>query len=175
MENLCKSFQESGYSFTELEICPCDEAPFDVQKLGKKYNMTLLYYDESLKKSNNFGPELFIRKVDNRLIAHSNPAKATKLPAGVGKIKGATSIDSLTKKRCSSRNWSKLERILGRGLDIWKKETIGLNKSIVKNVRMSKLRPALNVHFDTKFEKLFLITCPKTYFRGNLRKINVCL
>ena len=172
MENLCKLFQKSDYSFTELAICPCDELNFDIENLGKKYHLTLLYHDESLYESKNYGPELFVRKVDDRLIAHSNPAKATKLPAGLNKINGAKTLDEVLGTRFKmSHNWEALEKELDHGINIWGKENLGLNKSSVTNYRRAKKFPAIDLHLDKKFGKLFLITCSKVYFRRNVRKI----
>lgn len=172
MENLCKLFKETNYLFKTLQVCHCDDSCFDLEQLGQKYNLSLCYRDKILQKSKSYGPDLYVRKVDDRLIAFGHPGKATKLPAGLDKIKGAKTFDEIFKRTCSlDSNWRQLENEIGKGINIWTKESLGLNKNRVKGVRNSKKRPALNFHFDCNFEKLFLITCTKTYFRGNLRKI----
>ena len=171
MEFICKKLSE-GYD----SLLSTPYKPGDIHKLAKKYKLTVHYNDGKLIKSDSHGPEVFIVLKHDTLFGHYNPGKLAKLPSGVGKIKGCKyKLEDFLE--CSGNcdldtDWHAIEDKYRKGINIWRKISKGLNKSKVVNMRRSKINPAVHLHCDQTFNKLFLITCDKVYFRGNRRILN---
>ena len=174
MEFICKHFQRARKNHLFRKY----DRNFDIDELAKKYKLTIYYFDNQLFKSQVYGPAIFVMKKDDILIAHSNPGKLVKLPTGVNKIKGCKFrtkdiLDVKSVKHCFlDSNWDEIERECGKGVNIWRKIGKGLNKSTIENLRRSEIKPAINLHCDQYFCKVFLITCDKLYFRGHRYLIN---
>ena len=171
MEYICKKLSK-GYD--SLLSAPYKSG--DINKLAKKYKLSIYFNDGKLIKSDSYGPEIFIVLKNDILFGHTNPGKLAKLPTGVGKIKGCKyKLDDFVE--CSGScdletDWQSIEDKYRKGINIWRKTSKGLNKSNVVNLRRSKITPAVHLHCDETFNKLFLITCDKLYFRGNRRLLN---
>lgn len=173
MENICKQITKNK----ELVFEKADES-YDLDDLAKKYRLTIYLNDGQLKKSKRFGPEVFILKRENHFIGHTHPGKLAKLPAGVNKVKGCKyKLGDLINKKCCDdcdleTNWKEIEKKYGVGINIWRKVSLGINKSKITNIRRSKLNKTVNLHCDNFFCKLFLITSETVYFRGHKQLIN---
>ena len=163
-------------SCDSLIIHPCKTIG-NINKIAKQFSLTIYFNDGKLRKSKHYGPEIFIIYKNGIIYAHSNPGKLAKLPTGVGKLKGCQYkmndfIDYACKKECDlNTNWSAVEHKYKKGINIWRK-TSGLNNSKIVNLRRSKVTPAIHLHCDTVFNKLFLVTCDKLYFRNHKHLIN---
>ena len=150
---------------------------FDLNKVAKHNLLTIYYNDGDLRKSKCFGPEIFVCLRNGAFLGHSNPGVLAKLPAGVGKLKGCKfKLSQIFGQDCKDEcdlhtNWQKAERKIGKGINIWRKNS-KRNKHTITNLRRSKLQPALHLHCDTTFNKIFLITCSNVYFRGNKKLLN---
>ena len=175
MENLCKQFIENDSSFI---FESCDDTDFNLNKLAQKYKLSIYFYNGKLNKSHRFGKEMFVVYKNGGLVGHYNPGKLAKLPTGVNKLSGCKYklSDIINQKSCDDcdieTDWKKIEQKIGKGINIWRKESLGLNKSEIRNIRRSSLLPALHLHCDKYFNKVFLITCDKLYFRGHRNLIN---
>ena len=175
MENLCQKFVENDSSFVFEN---CNKLRGSINKLAKKFKLSIFLYDGNLTKSRRFGKEMFVVHKNGILVAHANPGKLAKLPTGVNKLQGCKyKLSELINKKCCDdcdidTDWTKIEQEIGKGINIWRKVSTGLNKSEVTNMRRSSLQPAIHLHCDTYFCKIFLITCDKLYFRGHRHLIN---
>ena len=164
MENICKRIKNE-----ECLIFEKADENFDLNYLARTYSLTIFYYDNKLIKSKRFGTEIFVMKRDDYFIAHRNPGKLAKLPTGVNKLKGCKyKLCEIIKQDCFEEcdldtDWIKIENQFGFGINIWKKSS---SKSKIISVRRSSLQPAIHLHCDEFFCKVFLITCEKLYFRG---------
>ena len=169
-----------------MEKIPHDDEihhlPFDdlnkINKQAKQHSLTIYYHKDKLFKSKQYGPEIYVRYKNGNLLACSNPGRLINLPAGVNKSKGCKYkmcdiFDTSCKSSCDQRlNWKDLEVQYGVGINIWEKKNLALNKSSVKLIRKSKFKPAIHLHYDKIFHKLFLITNIKVYFRSHMKLIN---
>ena len=171
MEYICKKLCD-GYD----SLLTTPYKPGDINRLARKYKLTIHFNNGKLVKSDSYGPEVFIILKNNTLFGHINPGKLAKLPTGVGKLKGCKyKLEDFLE--CSGdcdlhSDWRDIENKYRKGVNIWRKTSKGLNKSNVVNLRRSKILPAVHLHCDETFNKLFLITCDKLYFRGNRRILN---
>ena len=106
-------------------------------------------------------------------MCHSNPGILAKLPTGVGKLKGSKyKLSEIFGCDDCEPDWSQIEAKIGKGINIWRKTSTGLNKHKIENMRRSHLQPAIHLHCDDAFNKTFLVTCDKLYFRGYRKLIN---
>ena len=175
MENLCRQFTENDSSFVFEN---CTKVNDDLNKLAKKFKLSIFFYNGRLTKSRRFGKEMFVVHKNGILLAHANPGKLAKLPAGVNKLHGCKyKLSELINKKCCDdcdihTDWTKIEQQIGKGINIWRKESTSLNKSTITNLRKSNLQPAIHLHCDKFFCKTFLITCKQLYFRGHRKIIN---
>ena len=174
MNQLCKKFKKSPLKLAKEKF----DGDNNIEYYAKKFKVTIYFYDGKLKKSRNYGPEMFVCLKNGQIMSHANPGILAKLPTGVNKIKGCKfKLSEILNCECDndcslSSNWSLIEEKVGFGINIWRKTSKGLNKSYVENIRRSKLSPAINLHCDNYFDKVYLITCEKLYFRSNRRLIN---
>ena len=173
MDELCQELQQSPLTLAKAEF-----QDFDLNDIAKKESLTIYYNDGKLRRSKRYGPEIFVCLRNGMLIGHHNPGLLAKLPTGVGKIKGckfklSEILGCKCKDDCNLKtNWAKIERKIGKGINIWRKISTGLNKNTIKNLRRSNLKPAIHLHCDKTFNKIFLVTCPNLYFRGNKKCLN---
>ena len=174
MDIICPEVKKSN----ELIDQPFEKLENNLDYYAKKYRITIYYFHDKLVKSKKFGPEVFILVKNGRFYAHKNPGKLAKLPAGVSKLNGCKyGLHEIfgvgNGKFCDiNTKWAKFEMKIGKGINIWRKESIALNKCVITNVRRSKISPAVHLHCDKRFNKVFLVTCDKLYFRSHRRLIN---
>ena len=138
-----------------------------VDKLAKKYKLSIFFvFFDKIYASKMYGPNLYIRKNKFCFWFHSNPARISCLPIGVG----ITSECLLAKD--TSENDLTMEKIQQEDLNfnVWTKE-----KSKIKLLRRSKRSKSDDLHFDELTCKLFLIKSDKNYFRGNWKYRNKLL
>ena len=170
MENLCKQFLKDDSSFVFEN---CSQIENNLNKLAKKYKLSIYLNNGKLFKSKAYGKNMFVILKNDLLIAHANPGRLAKLPTGVGKIKGCKYklSDIISKKtfdECDiNTDWDEIEREHDIGINIWRKTVSGLNKCSIENIRRSDRKPAIHLHCDKYFDKVFLIVCDKLYFRGH--------
>ena len=170
MNKLCRQFVENPDRLLKVKI---DKSINRLNYYARKYRLTIFYYNGQLKKSKDFGQEMFIRLVNDLLMCHSNPGILAKLPTGVGKLKGSKyKLSEIFGCDDCEADWSQIETKIGKGINIWRKTSTGLNKHNIKNLRRSNLQPAIHLHCDDAFNKTFLVTCDKLYFRGYRNLIN---
>ena len=171
MEYICKKFSR-GYN--SLLSFPYEGG--DINKLAAKYKLTIYYNNGELSKSDDCGKEIFVVLRNDMLFAHTNPGKLAKLPTGVGKLNGCKyNLEDFLE--CSgscnlATDWTALEKEHRKGINIWRKISKGLNKNKILNIRRSRVKPALHLHCDNIFNKVFLVTSDKLYFRGNRHVLN---
>ena len=167
MDSVCRKLK-SGYD--DLITVNCSHIR-NLNKYAKQYSLTIFLNDGQLKKSNKFGSEVFMIHKNGLLYAHRNPGKLAKLPTGVDKRNCQYTMTIFEKGSLNNcdldTNWAIVESQYGKGINIWCKESYGLNKSTIKNKRRSKLKPSIHLHCDATFRKVFLVTCTQLYFRGH--------
>ena len=174
MDSVCKKLT-SGYDSFITTNCLHIE---NLNKYAKRYSLTIYLNDGQLRKSNKHGPEVFMVHKNELLCAHKNPGKLAKLPAGVNKLKGCIyNLSDIIKQRCDdlcdvNTDWKHIEEKFRVGINLWRKIGVGLNKTSIENLRRTKLEPAIHLHCDNVFSKVYLITCDKVYFRGHRHLIN---
>ena len=174
MDIICPEVKNSN----ELIEQPFEKLEKNLDYYANKYRLTIYFFHNKLVKSKKFGPEVFILVKNGRFFAHKNPGKLAKLPAGVSKLDGCKyDFNEMFGVKCGAfcnihTKWAKFEKKIGKGINIWRKESIGLNKSVITNVRRSKMMPAIHLHCDKRFNIVFLVTCDKLYFRSHRRLIN---
>ena len=174
MNRLCHKLKTASFELAR-EVFDGDT---NIDFYGAKFGLTIYFYDGYLRKSKRYGEEVFIRLIDGYLIGHSNPGVLAKLPTGVNKMKGCLfKLSEILNRKCEDdccldTDWSAIEGKNRVGINIWRKTSTGLNKSIITNIRRSKIAPAIHLHCDNFFRKDYLITCKKLYFRGHKHLIN---
>ena len=175
MENLCRKFISTKETFVVENCLKLDK---NINKYAKKFNLTIFLNDGKLHKSKRYGKEMFVIFKGGVLRAHENPGKLAKLPAGVNKVKGCIfALRDIIKRECESvcdinTDWRDVEKKFGVGINIWRKVGVGLNKTTIENVRRTTMKSAINLHCDKIFNKVYLITCDRVYFRGHRHLIN---
>ena len=169
MEFVCKQLSE-GYESLISADC---ESFGDLNEYANKYKLSIYLNNGKLQKSQRYGKEVFMTHRDGKLYAHENPGKLAKLPTGVDKIRGCKyKMRDILKMECDEdcdidTDWNMIEKKFGVGINLWRKMSLGLNKNKIINLRRTKLKPAIHLHCDHLFHKMFLVTCPHLYFRGN--------
>ena len=174
MDFICKILSLPGESLVTMKYSPFK----DLNRYAKKYSLTIFYHDGKLHKSRKCGPEIFVLRKDQKLLGHKNPGKLVNLPTGVNKLAGCKyKLNDILHDDCNAEchltsDWKNSEDKYQQGINIWRKKSLGLNKHTIKNIRRSTRQPAIHLHCDEKFNKVYLITCDKLYFRGNRHLIN---
>ena len=153
-------------------------------KLVKVFTIRLVILTGEKKlEYGNRGLDFFILAKNEKFYFHSNAARVTKLPAGVGKLDNPIHrIDKIIfalngrKFKCetcpliSKCNFDNLEKRYEIRLEIWSKSKIKDKFSFVK-LRNSKKStwPLARLHFDGTTGRYFLILDTSLYFRGSLK------
>ena len=130
-----------------------------------------------------------MRKNEHLFWFHSNCGRMINLPAGVNKLEGCRHrldeiLDICGVKKCKiekcplrfDTDLTVIETNYNVSFNIWQKTKEDGKYNIVNIRRGKNDKTVINLHLDPIFNKLFLITDKKLYFRSFIKKlgINTC-
>ena len=160
-----------------------------LNKVASKFSIRLVILSSDReKKEYGQGLDFFILIKNDDIFYHTNAAKVSKLPAGVGKLSNPRhrfddimmhlfkrKIKCRTCPLSSNCDFKSLEQKFGIRIEVWSK-TCSKNGSIkiqgLRKSKRSKKYPLVRLHYDLTTQRYFLIQDSSLYFRGFLRKLN---
>ena len=157
-----------------------------IESLANRFQITIHFvnYDKTVR-SREYGFELFMRRNEHLFWFHSNCGRMINLPAGVNKLNGCCHrLDEILNRcgikckivKCPLRfdgDLTAIETKFNISFNIWEKTKQDGKYNIVNVRRGTSGGQVIDLHRDLIFNKLFLITAKKLYFRSFIRKLNI--
>ena len=158
-----------------------------IESLANRFQITIHFVNNNdTIRSREYGRELFMRKNEHLFWFHSNCGRMINLPAGVNKLEGCRHrldeiLDICGIKKCKiekcplryNTDLSVIERDHCISINIWHKTKQDGKYNIVNIRRGNNEGTVINLHHDPIFNKLFLITDTKLYFRSFIKKLKI--
>ena len=158
-----------------------------IESLANRFLITIHFVNnDDTIRSCEYGRELFMRKNEHLFWFHSNCGRMINLPAGVNKLEGCRHrldeiLDICGVKKCKiekcplrfDTDLTVIETNYNVSFNIWQKTKEDGKYNIVNIQRGENDKTVINLHLDPIFNKLFLITDKKLYFRSFIKKLGI--